>query len=202
MSTETVRFLLVGGGAIGLVVGGFFMWLNLMTTNVWKAVAAQHGMTYQGKGWLNGSYHLNGPYRGRAIEAHIETERHKDHVENWTVIGISLTKPVSGRYLLSNQGVGALVKKAFGKEDIKLGDDRLDRLFRIESEPDDLVVRVFGSNDALRQRVAAVHGMGHELGMGTSCLRLKVSGVVRRRERLETLLETLSLLAEATEATT
>jgi hypothetical protein len=173
---------------------------HTITVNSWKSIAEQNGMTFQAKGWLNGNYQLNGQYRGRTIDAHIKAIRHSDSTENFTVIGMTLNRPVSGRYNLSNQGVGALVQKAVGKEDSKVGDDRLDRLFRIESEPDDLVQRVFGTNDALRQRVAAMHGLGHELGMGTSLLRLQVAGVVRRRERLETLLETLSLLAEATEA--
>lgn len=161
----------------------------------WSAFAKQHNLVYQ----RNGGHKLSGGYRRRMVTITMKTHRSvNNNPKKSTHFSVNLHEFRDVRFKLSNQGVGALMQKAMGKEDVTLGDDSFDRAYRIESEPDEFVKLVLGSNDGLRQKLRQIGGMGVEMGVGRAAY-YEVPRQISSPAKLQAIVDTLCDLAEAAE---
>lgn len=182
---------------LALAFVGFAVGEPLALRTRWSSFAKQHNLVYQ----RNGGHKLSGGYRRRMLTITMKTHRSvNNNPRKSTHFSVNLHEFRDVRFKLSNQGVGALVQKAIGKEDVTLGDDSFDRAYRIESEPDEFVKLVLGSNDGLRQKLRNIGGMGVEVGVGRAAY-YEVPRQISSPAKLQEIVDTLCDLAEAAEST-
>jgi hypothetical protein len=161
----------------------------------WEAVGKKHTLTYARGN--HDTHKLAGTYRGRAVDAQIRNKVAGSGSIPVMELNFDVHNGEGSRIVLACESV--LAGKLLGAEDIGIGDADFDSTFKIVSEPNDLVKRVFTPDAALRQRITALKSEGFNLSVYDGKLHVETVKVHRDEPGLQALLDTLSDLAEAVE---
>lgn len=87
--------------------------------------------------WLRGLDAYSGVHAGRAATLYTFTRGSGKSRQTWTAIALATSSPPDLRLRVTKQGVGAFFAKAFGGQDVEVGDAAFDGAFRIEaSDPE------------------------------------------------------------------
>jgi hypothetical protein len=161
----------------------------------WETLGKKHTLAYQHG--TQDTHKLTGTYRGRAMEAQIRSKVAGAGSIPLMELNFDVKNGEGSRIVLACENV--LAGKLLGAEDISIGDAAFDSTFKIVSEPNDLVKRVFTPDAALRERITGLKSDGFSLSVYDGKLHVETITVHRDEAELQAILDTLTDLAEAVE---
>jgi hypothetical protein len=161
----------------------------------WEALGKKHGLTYE-RGQQD-HHKLTGTYRGRPVEAQIRYRVAGSSSIPVMTIDMGVQNSEGSRIVLACESV--IAKNLFGAEDIGIGDAEFDSTFKIVSEPNDLVRRVFTPDAALRQRITALKSDKFNLTVYEGKLLVETLQCRRDEPGMQAILDAVTDLAEAVE---
>jgi len=168
-------------------------------SKAWRHVAARTGLTFE-PGVLLGSPRVTGNYRGRALRLDAFARRYgASDVTRYTRIVLAVNNRAGVVLTLRREGVLSPIAKALGAEDIRLGDEEVDRRFLIQSRPATFAAELFTSRE-LRQRLLQIRAL-HLVAVNGTELRFEQVevGIEKDVDYLLSLFDLLSDLAEQLE---
>jgi hypothetical protein len=161
----------------------------------WETLGKKHTLTYE-RGTQD-THKLAGTYRGRAVQAQLRNKVAGSGSIPVMELNFDVNNGKDSRIVLACENV--LAGKLLGAEDIGIGDAAFDSTFKIVSEPNDLVKRVFTRDAALREGIIALKSDGFNLSVYEGKLHIETITVHRDEAGLQAILDTLTDLAEAVE---
>ena len=161
----------------------------------WEVIGKKHTLSYE-RGTQD-THKLAGTYRGRAVNAQIRNKVAGSGSIPVMELNFDVQNGEGSRIVLACENV--LAGKLLGAEDIGIGDTAFDSTFKIVSEPNDLVKRVFTPDAVLRERITALKSDGFNLSVYDGNLHVETITVHRDEAGLQAILDTLTDLAEAVE---
>jgi hypothetical protein len=161
----------------------------------WEALGKKHGLAYE-RG-REDHHKLTGTYRGRPLDAQIRYRVAGSTSVPVMNIDIGVNNTDGSRIVLACEST--IVGNLLGSEDIGIGDAEFDSTFKIVSQPDDLVKRVFTSDAALRQRITALKSDKFNLTIYEGKLLVETLQLQRDMEGMQAVLDAVVDLAEAVE---
>lgn len=110
----------------------------------WLALASALHLEPAGKSGFGDLPPLRGSLAGRPVTLRTFTRGSGKNQTRWTALDVDAPRvDPYFRLRLTPEGLGTRVAKAFGGQDVQLGDEAFDEAFRIESNDADRALRVF-----------------------------------------------------------
>lgn len=158
--------------------------------------AESNGLQYDSGGLV--SYpSVSGTYRSREVFLkNIRCTHGKKRGVIYTDLTLSLNNGANIWFGLYEQGLISEVGKALGVQDVRTGDQVVDKRFVIKSRPEDFALRLFASS-SLRKRLLQVKPIN--LTVESNQFTFKQRSMINHRAALQFLLDLLVDMAEMVE---
>jgi len=198
MSTDllaAVKFLLILAiPVVAIVLLVYFQ--RKAQLDAWNELAVRTGLTCEGGIAPWSPIHVSGSYHGRPLVLDTFTRGTGKRSRTYTRAVLGVNNPIPLQLYLSEESVFDKVGKWMGSKDIQLGDEALDRRYKIKGEPEEEVGRVLASLD-VRQKLSEAPSMRVEIQAGE--VHAEKFGVTKKVEELEKMFGLLNALAEGVE---
>lgn len=160
----------------------------------WDQLAMHTGLTLERGSWLV-KPRVHGEYRRHSLELTTYTRSHGKHSTTYTLITLYL--PNNSRMLsISSSGMlTEAIGKAFGMQDVQIGNEAFDKRFTIKSQPPEFAVELLGGDLILCDSIAQLKSGWFELRVEGSQMTYREVGRETNPERLEAMFNTLTDLA-------
>lgn len=160
-------------GILGAVMG----YLRSQTRNAaWQELATRNGLQFEPGGFMTYP-RLSGVYRGHSLLLTNFRRTHgRRNSTTYTRLTLSLDNRANIQFGLYGENMLSGLGKAFGMQDVRIGDETVDRRFVIQSQPEQFAAALFASA-GLRERLLQTRSLyltvkgseliGQEIGMLT-----------------------------------
>lgn len=162
----------------------------------WQELAARNGLQFEPGSVL--SYpSVSGRYRGRnLVLKNIRRTRGKQRAKTYTRLTLSVANRANLRFGLYDQDAISGLFTALGAQDVRIGDEAVDRRFVIKSQPEEFARRLFAA-PGLRERLLQVKPMN--LTLEGNELVFEQYGILNDADRLKFLFDLLTDVADKAE---
>lgn len=159
----------------------------------WQELASRNGLRFEPGGML--SYpSVSGMYRGRnLLLKNIRRSHGKKNSKTYTRLVISLENHAGVQFGLYEENVLSGLGQALGMQDVRTGDETVDKRFIIKSQPEEFALRLFTS-PGLRERLLQIQPIN--LTIKDNELTFEQRGMLSDVDRLQFLLHVLTEVAE------
>ena len=191
-----LALIVLSAGTLALIVR--MLRARRRTEKAWRSFAAGLGAAGQlevhaAKGeWPT----LVGTYRGRSVSARVVTRGSSDHRSFHTVVSTELGRQLPNNFALKPQGMLFALQRAYGAQDIELGDSKFDRAFVVEGA-DEGGVRAVLSDATLRDTLVSQASSEPGLEVSQSQVQVQRSDVRTKPRELSSMLDALTIAADA-----
>jgi hypothetical protein len=165
----------------------------------WTALAQRAGLTIEPGNFLS-MPSASGVFQGRSARLWTYTVSHGKSSTRYTAISFNVRNPNNYVLKLRRQTAFDSIGKAFGSQDIEIGDTAFDQQFIIQSTPDSLARDLLGGDSTLREAIRRVPQGGIEYS-GSQIL-YKQTGLETDEGKLYGIFEAVSRLADTVEGAT
>lgn len=186
-------FILIMAGIIGLAIVSYFFQRQTQL-QAWNDLAVRTGLTFEGGLAPWSPVRLSGLYDGYETKVDTFTRRAGKNSTTYTRIVLSLKNPSPLSLILSEQGIFDQAGKLLGAKEILIGDEAIDRRYKIKGQPEAEVTRVLAGGD-LRQKLLELPSFSR-IEIGPEQVWVHKVGLTRKTEDLRKLLELLKGLAD------
>lgn len=200
LAVEEIIFIVVM-----IVVGIPTTWLMVhmgrtrqRVEQAWRRVAAElHTLSVSkdDSGWPI----LGGTYRGRAIRAEFVSRGTAGHKSAHTRVSSSYTAALPHEFALEPRGWLLALQTAFGKQDVKIGDEAFDREFVVQGA-DPRAVRALLSDANIRAHILEQAKSEPALTVSHGQVVIENNGMITKSAALRSMLEAVTCTAEALDA--
>jgi hypothetical protein len=189
--------LICAFSALMIPVGfGLSYWNHQRTITAWTELASRTGLTFSQKaGWLFPPV-LSGDFRGRPIVLTYVSRGSGKSRTYYTQVTLQVRNPAFNKLRLTRSNVIDSIGKAFGAQDVLVGDDAFDQAFTIKSQPPEFAMNVLGDSMLRSDLMRTEHGW---ITLDGNSLVWETRNVQRDSAYLERILSTLSDLADTVE---
>jgi hypothetical protein len=139
---------------------------------------------------------ISGTYRGVRVSISTETHSSNSGSHTETVIKAYYAKPLPFDLHLGREGVGARIAKAFGGQDVEVGDAEFDAAVRVKTGDAD-AARAFLSAPARRRAVLAAVAACPGMRATRSHVSFERQGTIRKADQMAAVLDAIAPLAAA-----
>lgn len=187
--------LLTAAFFVGVSVLGYLR--GQQRNTAWQELAARNGLQFEPGSML--SYpSVSGRYRGRnLLLKNIRRTRGKQRSRTYTRLTLSLDNRANVRFGLYDQDAFSGLFTALGAQDVRTGDETVDRRFVIKSQPEEFARRLFAS-PGLRERLLQVRPMN--LTLQGNELTFEQQDVLSDADQLQFLFDLLADVADKVES--
>lgn len=161
----------------------------------WDQLAMRSGLTLDRGSWMV-KPRIHGEYRRHSLELTTYTRSSGKHSTTYTLITLHLTNNTKLLSIASSGMLTEALGKALGMQDMQIGNEEFDKRFAIKSQPPEFAVELLGGDLILCDSIAKLKSGWFELKVEGSKLTYREVGRETNPDRLETMLNTLSDLAD------
>lgn len=206
MSTEKIILSIV---LVVVSVGMTVLLVYMVRTRkrieaAWQAFAQRigtlevtHRENHYGDPWPE----LTGTYHGVAVSARLVTRGTGEGRSLHTVVRASCRRQLPNDFGLAPQGMFFALQKAYGAQDIELGDSRFDREFVIEAA-DESAAKALLADPTLREQLLAQAARAPRLSVSDGAVFAEDSGEVTKPDKLALMFDATVRCALALESAT
>ena len=187
--------ILVIVGIAGLVILIIFFQRQTQLW-AWNDLAVRTGLVCDSGKYLWSPIRVTGLYRGHSLILDTFTRGSGKNSRTYTRAVLSVNNPVPLQLVLSEEKVFDKMGKWMGVQDIQVGDETLDRRYKIKGQPEAEIVRLLASWE-VRRKLLEVSSLKIEIEAGE--VRAEKHGTEKKVEELEKAFELLSGIAEEVE---
>lgn len=187
----TCAFML---GMVALVAGTVYA-SRRARLRAWGELAGRTGLALEPGSFFVPS-RLTGTYRGHSLTLDTFTRGSRKRRTTYTRIVIFVNNQANIYLALYEEGLFSKIGKVFGAEDVQIGDEEVDRRFRIKSRPANFAAVLFTSIN-LRSKLLQARSVN--IAVDGRELHFEQRGVERDTDYLVFLFDLLSDLADLVE---
>lgn len=159
----------------------------------WQEFAARNGLQFEPGGVLVYPS-VSGRYRGRnLLLRNIRRTHSRRRSRTYTRLTVFLQNHAGIRFALYDEDVLSGLFTALGAQDVRTGDERVDRRFVIQSQPEEFARRLFAA-PTLRERLLQVKPMN--LTLTGNELTFERQGILDDPDLLQSLFDLLTDVAD------
>lgn len=188
-----VQFALMGG--IIAIVIGIVYWQRQNQRRAWGELAALTGLQMEEGSWWTPA-RVTGTYRGRSLTLDTFTRGSGKHRHTYTRVTLFVNNTANVYLALYEENLFTKIGKFFGMEDVQVGDEDIDRRFRIKSKPETFAAKVMLNSQLRGQLLEArqlnVEADGREI-------TFEQLGLLTETDYLKFIFDLLSSLADQVE---
>lgn len=185
--------ILITTGMIVFAIMAYYLQRQAQV-QAWTDLATRTGLTFEGGLAPWSPVRLSGLYDGYETEINTFTRRAGKNSTTYTRIVLKLKNPSPLSLILSEQNIFDQAGKLLGAKEILIGDEAIDRRYKIKGQPEAEVTRMLAGGD-LRQKLLDVPSFSR-IEINSEQVWVHKVGITRKTEELRKFLELLKGLAD------
>jgi|GEM_PF-836071 len=190
---------IIGAAVIAGGIWAYDRWLAEQRDAAWTQVGAALGLQFQKIPGSAYSGQLNGELDGVKVQAHTLTEGSGKNKREYTLVTARINGRVPLDMKISREGFLQKAGKLFGKDDIQVGDEELDRQFLITGS-NASTIRSLLTAPAVKGALLTTQKHSNSLSIELGEVRLKEPDVGKNHEKLTRYIRMSVTLAAALSA--
>ncbi len=167
-----VPFVMICIGSV--IMLGLMYWAIMnskKSEDAWKAFAQKYRLTYSQPDVFHSGV-ISGEMEGRQVTLKLYTTGSGRNRAIWTMASIPVQNPKGWQLSVGAKGVGGMIAKAFGGQDIEIGVEEFDRVFTVRANPPELAARILVNHPDLRAGIEQISPYELQLNGKTAICRV------------------------------